>query len=153
MLDYPDHDRFLPAALFRLGRELRTAVDRELAPHGLTAQQAAVLAMARHEREVAPARLAGKVGTDAAGISRLLDRLEAKHLVERGSRPDDRRSVVVRLTPEGEAMVPQVAAAFGSAQHRLLAGIPEAELKRFRATLGRLRENLLSGEQQTVVSR
>lgn len=44
-------------------------------------------------------------------------------------------------------------AAFPGAQRRLLAGIPEAELKRFQATLGHLRVSLLPPEQQTVVSR
>lgn len=152
MQDFTDRDRFLPAALSRLGRDVRTTVDRELAAHGLTAQQAAVILMAHVRGEVTPARLADWVGTDAAGISRLLDRLEAKGLLERVTRPDDRRSLAVRLTAEGEALFPVVIAAFRGAQRRLLAGIPAAELERFEATVRRLRANLMGNGGESPVT-
>lgn len=50
----------------------------------------------RASREPAPPRrLAELIGTDTAGMTRLLDRLADKDLVRRTRHPDDRRSLLV----------------------------------------------------------
>ena len=49
--------------------------------------------------------LAERVLLSNSGLSRLVDRIEAKGLVERRSCSSDRRSFHVRLTDEGEAML------------------------------------------------
>ena len=67
--------------IHQVSRELTNALERRLAPHGLTAQQAALLINAARG-ETSPKRLAPLLGTDTAGMTRLLDRLEAKGLVE-----------------------------------------------------------------------
>ena len=46
-------------------------------------------------------RLAGTLGCDASNVTGLVDRLEARGLVQRLPSPDDRRVKVVQLTPEG----------------------------------------------------
>jgi DNA-binding MarR family transcriptional regulator len=135
-------ERFLPALVFRLGRELRTAIDHELSSHGITTQQAVLMLVSRFHRGHGLGHLADPLGTDTAGMTRLIDRLEAKGLVVRAASPTDRRAVTIELTPAGEALAPELIAAFRRAQERLLAGIGESDLEQFRATLKRLRENL-----------
>ena len=136
------HEHFLLASLFKLGRDLRTVIDRDLAEQGITTQQAALMLVARLHGGHAVRRMADPLGTDTAGLTRLVDRLEAKGLVTRQSSPNDRRAVLLELTPAGDALVPDLIAAFKRAHERLLEGIDESEIEQLRATMRRLRENI-----------
>lgn len=135
---------FLPAEVFRLARDLRNAMDRELVDYGLTTQQATVMVLARVHGDSGIGHLAGPLGTDTAGLTRLIDRLEAKGLVARRTSPHDRRAVVVELTPAGEALVPHLIRTFRGVHDRLLEAIPESHLEQFRESVRRLREKALT---------
>jgi len=135
-------DERLPGLVFQVAREMRTAIDRELAPLDITAQQASVLIRSWRRKEIGPNQMASLLGTDTAGMTRLLDRLEAKGLVARRRSQTDRRSIVIELTPAGEALVPKIGPAFDAVRARLLAGFADQESDRLRATLGRMLENL-----------
>jgi DNA-binding MarR family transcriptional regulator len=75
-------------------------------------------------------------------LTGVVDRLEARGLVERVASEVDRRSTIVRLTRAGErefakafpAHIAHLKAAFGA--------LDEAELKRLEGLLGRLRDSL-----------
>ncbi|MFF0578201.1 MarR family winged helix-turn-helix transcriptional regulator [Streptosporangium saharense] len=125
----------------QVGRDLRAATEARLASFDVTAQQAAVLLhAARHESS--PNQLAAQLGTDTAGMTRLLDRLEAKGLILRRPRLGDRRSVVVELTGEGRELVPRLVPVFGHIAHGLLAGFSEEEVEQLVALLQRMLGNL-----------
>lgn len=139
----PAEDRGgLVSDIFQLAREMRTAVDRELSPHGITAQQAALVLVTHLKEGCGVSHLADALGTDAAGITRLVDRLEVKGIIARGDSPTDRRAVVVKVTPSGDHLTPELRAAFQRAHERLLDGMGAAEVEQFRALVARLRENL-----------
>lgn len=125
----------------RLARELRTAIEAELAPLGVTAQQGAlILHVARGTSS--PSQCAGPLGTDTAGMTRLLDRLEEKGLIRRGRRPGDRRAVVIELTDGGQALHPRVAPVFDQVSARLTAGFTPAERATISDLLQRMIDNL-----------
>jgi DNA-binding MarR family transcriptional regulator len=129
--------------LNQVARDLATALERQLAPHDVTAQQAALLLRVRRSSgPVSPSSLIAALGTDTAGMTRLLDRLESKGLIERHPNPDDRRSVLVALTPEGSQLAPKLAPVFGGVTKRLFAGFPPAEITTLTAMLERMRTNL-----------
>lgn len=128
----------------QVGRALRTALDTELAPHGITSQQAAALLVATKD-EVSPNQLVPLLGTDTAGVTRLLDRLEAKDLVRRRPAAGDRRSVVVEPTAAGRGLAPQLTPAFGRVTRRLLDGFSADDLERVTAALQRMLANLRGG--------
>ncbi|MDD3996268.1 MAG: MarR family transcriptional regulator [Sphaerochaetaceae bacterium] len=48
-----------------------------------------------------PGRLAEEIGLSRSRLSRILDTLETKGLLERTISPDDRRNILVRLTEKG----------------------------------------------------
>ncbi|GAA1004052.1 hypothetical protein Aple_005710 [Acrocarpospora pleiomorpha] len=127
------------AQLTQVARDLRTALDDDLAPFDVTSQQAALL---MHASGNTPNRLAALLGTDTAGMTRLLDRLETKNLIRRQRNPADRRSIVIELTPEGRALLPKIAPSFGRANTRLLRGFTTAEITQLLAMLNRMRDNL-----------
>jgi DNA-binding MarR family transcriptional regulator len=123
-----------------LARELSAVLDRGFAPFGLTAQQAALLV--RSAGRPTPKEVAPLLGTDTAGMTRLLDRLEAKGLVRRVPNPDDRRSVVIEPTAKGRGLTPHLPAVFGRVNAQMLTGFTEDEIDQFTATLGRMSANL-----------
>jgi DNA-binding MarR family transcriptional regulator len=125
----------------QVARELSTALDRQLAPFDLTAQQAALLLRAARQ-ETSPSQLKALLGTDTAGMTRLLDRLEAKGLLKRRRHPDDRRSIVIELTDETRALIPRVAPIFKRVNGQLLAGFTEPEVAQLTTTLQRMLDNL-----------
>src|ERR1700704_1449591 len=75
--------------LHRVGRELSMALERQLAPFEVTPQQAALLLQSA-PRETSPSQLLEILGTDTAGMTRLLDRLERKGLIMRRKHAEDR---------------------------------------------------------------
>src|SRR2546430_6571046 len=92
--------------VFHLGRELRTALDRRFESHGITSQQAALLLLSRLLKEPSPIKMAARLGTDSAGVTRLLDRLERKQLTARRVSPDRRKVGVLELRPRNRARPP-----------------------------------------------
>lgn len=127
--------------LNQVGRELTTAVERQLAPLGLTAQQAAVLLHAARE-PVTARQLAELVGTDTAGMTRLLDRVAGKDLVRRVRHPEDRRSILIELTDDGRALLPRLPPIFGKITGQLFTGFTQAEVTQMTAMLERMHTNL-----------
>jgi DNA-binding MarR family transcriptional regulator len=82
--------------------------------------------------------VANALDIDSAGVTRLLDRLEAKGLIRRQTSTIDRRSVVVEPTPAGRALGPQLPALRRLVHEDLLGGFSEAELRQLLGLLERM---------------
>jgi MarR family transcriptional regulator, organic hydroperoxide resistance regulator len=95
--------------IWRLSMRWRAAVDRELAPLGLTQAQYAVLAplygMARDRARPSQRELADLTGLDAVYISKLVRALEREGFVTRSTHAADPRAVELSLTEQGTATV------------------------------------------------
>jgi DNA-binding MarR family transcriptional regulator len=131
--------------IHQVGRELDTALGRQLAQLGLTAQQAALLLWSARQ-ETSPSQLVALLGTDTAGVSRLVDRLETKGLIRRRNHPGDRRSIVIELSAQGHTLVPRLPPIFGQISMRLLAGFSAEEVQQLTTLLERMLGNLRSTE-------
>src|SRR3982074_1336014 len=137
----PREEAATPSLVCHLGRQLRTALDRRLTSQGITSQQAALLLLCRLVKEPNPIKMADRLGTHTAGMTRLLDRLEAKGLVIRRMNAGDRRSMVVELGPKSKDLLPRLFPAFRQVNKGLLDGFDEAELKELHFMLRRLLKN------------
>ena len=80
---------------------------------------------------------------DAGAMTRLLDRLEKKGLCKRVRSTEDRRVVMVELTPEGEAAMVEVPAVLADVMNAHLAGFSKSE---WVALKGYLRRMIETGE-------
>ncbi|MEU1732394.1 MarR family transcriptional regulator [Streptosporangium sp. NPDC020145] len=127
----------------QVGRELRNTVEARLAPFDITSQQAALLLNVLRG-QTGPAQLAVVLGTDTAGTTRLLDRMEAKGLISRSRHPSDRRAVVIEATEAGRALAPRIAPVFGQVNRRMLDGVSDEELRALTGLLERMLGNLRS---------
>lgn len=126
-------------AVLRLARELRVALDGAFATMELTSQQAGLLVHVL-AGESSPTTLAALLGADTAGMSRLLDRLERKGLIDRVDDPRDRRAIQVTLTPSGSALAPALPAVFEQVATRL---VGDAHLPELTRTIEAMRANLV----------
>ncbi|MEV5721327.1 MarR family transcriptional regulator [Amycolatopsis mediterranei] len=129
------------ALLSQVGREHSTALDRRFAGFGLTTQQAALLLHASRE-PVSPSKLTEVLGTDTAGMTRLLDRLEVKDLIRRQRTATDRRAVLIEVTDEGRALLPRLPVVFGLVNRQLFADFDDNELEQLLTLCQRMRTNL-----------
>jgi DNA-binding MarR family transcriptional regulator len=96
-------DRLRPV-LLRLARELR----RETEALGVTSRQATLLWLVREHPGLTLRELAALERISAPSLSGHVDRLEGAGLLERVRSSDDRRRVVLRLTPAGAALTRRV---------------------------------------------
>jgi MarR family transcriptional regulator, organic hydroperoxide resistance regulator len=84
--------------------------------------------------------IALELGITTGGTSKLVDRIEAKGYCRRLPNPDDRRSSLLELTPEGRRILAEAGSVFDEElQSRLGAVVPERTLRQFASTLTRLR--------------
>src|SRR5258708_11269108 len=89
----------IAALVFLTAREVRTALQRKLSSHGVTARQATLARLLRawqRKKKASPFQIAARLGTDGAGMTRLIDRLEAKGGGGREMGGGDRRVVSAR---------------------------------------------------------
>lgn len=97
-------------ALLRTADLVRRLLGRVLEPYEITPQQYNVLRILRGagEQGLPTLEIGERMIEQAPGVTRLLDRLEAKALVRRERCPQDRRQVLCWLTPAGLELVEQL---------------------------------------------
>jgi DNA-binding MarR family transcriptional regulator len=123
---------------------LQVSLDRVHRHFGATAAEldlAPAQAMALHELQfecpISMRELAGRLKCDPSNITGLIDRLEARGLVERRAHPADRRIKYLVLTHEGERLRKQFAARLYAAPG-WLAGLSEPEQRQLHDLLVRI---------------
>jgi DNA-binding MarR family transcriptional regulator len=107
----------------------------------VTTQQATLLLNAC-SGDASPSQLMDAIGTDTAGMTKLLDRLEAKGFVVRRPNPDDRRSVLIEPTERGLALAPQLTPVFGEVARQAFSGFTDNDAAKLTYLLRRIAANL-----------
>lgn len=120
---------------------MRREVELRMAEHGLTDAQWKPLWMLKTGRAATANELAREMDIDAGAVTRMVDRLESKGLVERVRSAADRRVVHLRLSAAGEAAVKKVPFVLASVNNDFLRGFSEAEWKQLRRLLARMAIN------------
>ena len=85
------------------------AFSEKVEGRGVTVAEWVLLRQLRASGPVAPSRLAAEMGMTRGAVSKLIDRLCEKALVERSAGDVDRRYQSVTLTPQGAELVPALA--------------------------------------------
>lgn len=119
------------------------------AAYGLDVSEFDVLATLRRAGEPyelnARALLKSAMVTSGA-ITNRVDKLSGKGLVERRPCPDDRRAVLIRLTPQGKELVDRILPGHVANEARLLAALDDDEQRQLGELLRKL---LISREGPT----
>ena len=90
--------------LLRRAHQRASAIFQEHMAEDLTPQQYAALIKVGDFGSVSQNRLGRAVAMDPATSQGVVQRLIAKHLIERNDDPNDRRRSLLSLTPRGEAL-------------------------------------------------
>ncbi|GHG31782.1 MULTISPECIES: MarR family winged helix-turn-helix transcriptional regulator [Amycolatopsis] len=111
--------------IWRLSTKWRVAVDRALAPAGLTHAQyvflSSLFGLERAGANPSQRELADHTGLEALYVSKLARTLDAEGLVERTRDPADTRTVRLRLTTRGREVTEPAIATVAELLDRLLA--------------------------------
>lgn len=127
--------------LFNLMMLMRREVEKRMVQHGLTDAQWKPLWMLKIGRATTAIELAREMDIDAGAVTRMVDRLETKGLVERVRSAADRRVVHLRLSAAGDAVAKKVPFVLASVNNDFLRGFSESEWKQLRRLLGRMADN------------
>jgi DNA-binding MarR family transcriptional regulator len=126
----------LPGHYIRRLHQIAVAIFlQETEAHGLTPVQFAALQTVHNSPGIDQRTLARQIGFDTSTIGGVVDRLEARGLMQRNASPDDRRVRLLSATPAGRALLAAVIPAMQRAQERMLEPLPPTERGEFMRML------------------
>jgi DNA-binding MarR family transcriptional regulator len=113
--------------IFAVMTLIRREVESRMAEHGLTDAQWKPLFLLKAGRASTAMELAREMDIDTGAVTRMVDRLEAKGLIERARSDEDRRVVHLRLTTAGEDTAKKIPHILAAVNNDFLRGFSEAE--------------------------
>jgi len=112
---------------------------QQVARFNVTAVQAMVLNFLFDQDKVPSHRLGERTRLDSATLTGILDRLETMGLVERKPHPEDRRAVLVCLTPKGKKLAGELRKTMEQANREFLQTLTAKEEAAFKSLLNKVR--------------
>ncbi len=140
----PDIDTSPVAVVARIGRAARffdNGMDEFFGQHGISRPSWDILATLRRSGSpfrLSPTALYRAVMRTSGAMTRRIDTLERAGWVRRIADPADRRSMMVELTPEGLALVDDLAQGHVDNERALLSALTEEEQNDLAALLRKL---------------
>jgi DNA-binding MarR family transcriptional regulator len=114
------------------------AFARKLLTSGVTVAEWVILREMFDTPTTSPSALAEATGLTRGAISKLIERLVQKHLVNREEGATDRRTQAIALTPAGRRIVPQLAALADQNDEQFFASLTPKQREDLIATLKKL---------------
>jgi DNA-binding MarR family transcriptional regulator len=122
----------LPGHYIRRLQQIAVAVFlQETEAQGVTPVQFAALQTVANQPGIDQRTLARTIGFDTSTIAGVIDRLEARGLMQRGPSPADRRVHLLTLTDEGQALLAAVVPSMLRTQERILEPLAPGERDEF----------------------
>ena len=126
----------LPGHYIRRLQQIAVAVFlQETEAHGVTPVQYAAMNHVAKAPGVDQRSLARAIGQDTSTIAGVIDRLEARGLVQRQTSPDDRRVRQLSLTDAGRELLAAIEPDIVKAQERMLHPLNKSERAEFMRML------------------
>jgi DNA-binding MarR family transcriptional regulator len=118
--------------LLRTTDSVRRALSEVVAPHGITLQQYNVLRILRGAGPdgLPTLDVAARMIETTPGITRLLDRLERKHLVRRKRCPNDHRRVLCSTSDEGLSVLAKLDGPMSEVARHILEPLGDAPIRK-----------------------
>ena len=140
---FPSAAQEAAVALLRTADIVNRLVDSVIERHGITGQQYNVLRILRGAGETGlpTLEIAERMIEQTPGITRLIDRLEAKKLVSRERCPTDRRQVFCRITAAGLALLAELDEPVRALSDEALRNLSKKDIAQLIELLDRTRES------------
>lgn len=139
--DFPSLDDNVGYLIKMAHQSILRMLDQDIAPMQLTASQWRPLALLASNRASSPVELAKLAGVDCAAMTRSLDRMQAKGLIERTRCPIDRRVVRIELTETGQEKLREIPPFIARALNQHLQGFSDQEVQQLLQFLRRMIAN------------
>ena len=128
-----------PGYLFRRMQQIAVAIFvEECRAFDLTPVQYAALVAIHTHPGIDATRLSAVIAFDRSTLGNVIERLEAKKLIERKPSAGDKRVKLLHLTRSGAALLRDIAPAVAQAQVRMLQPLKAADRKALMALLSQL---------------
>ncbi|MDH6118832.1 DNA-binding MarR family transcriptional regulator [Kitasatospora sp. GAS204A] len=111
-----------------MGHHLRKEVDDTMTAGGLSLARTKVLEVLARRNPLQQSALAEALGHAPRSVTQSVEALEPEGLVERTTSPEDRRSKLVTLTPQGAAALAAGTTAGEHLLRQIFGSLPGAEL-------------------------
>lgn len=128
-------------SLLRTTDVVRRSIARVIEPHGITLQQYNVLRILRGagDEGLPTLEIAERMIENTPGITRLLDRLEAKKLARRERSSEDRRCVYCWIAPDGRLLLNRLDGLVEAGGRTALAALGPADMRELNRLLDLVR--------------
>ena len=136
------HPPDLLVLLNDLARLIRTEADKRARAHGMTRAQWMILGRVQRAPGLSQRELAEILEVEPITVGRLVDRLEARGLVERRADPDDRRIWRLHLTDAAAPALAPLDVQREAIRALVTEGVDDAALDQCVATLLRMKTNI-----------
>lgn len=117
-------------------------IGRLLRPLNVSAAGGLVLGVLRDHGRMSPSELGERLIVTRATVTGLLDSLEGRGYVRRTANPDDRRSLIVEITPSGLAVLQQLRTLIHRNEKAWMSVLGDRELDAYIATLHRIQDSV-----------
>lgn len=124
--------------LNRLSTDVNVRMKEALKPLGLTQSQFAILMLILESEGLSQSAIGKKITLTASAMTRNLDALEERGLIERQTDEASRRSFKIVMTPEGRALAPQAFATVKAVNQWLLDGLDDESVIQLKSSLTQL---------------
>ena len=142
-----------PIAYQELGRLLvsvcrlhHTRADQSMDKIGLYRGQARLLMTLSEQDGLSHSEIAEKLEISAPAATKVIQRMEEAHYVQRQADPADERISRVYLQAQGHALIAEIRRTFGQLDQTMFDGLTDLDLERFRDLLTQMQANLLRFE-------
>ena len=135
-------DRDLMLLLHDVARLLRTRFDQRARARGMTRAQWVILARLNAQPGLSQIEMASLLEVEPISVGRLIDRLEARGLVERRPDPSDRRVWRLHLLPSAQPILDEISKAREVLGAELFDGVDATARATMVDALLRMKSNL-----------
>src|ERR1700722_13334213 len=117
------------------------AQDPDIAPLEISAAQYIIISVLAKRSVDWPIQSCNDLSYDAGAMTRMVDRLEAKGLINRRRCPDDRRCVKLELSEAGQGAAPKLRACSVRVLNHFLRGFSHEEARQLEGFILRMLQN------------
>ena len=137
-----DLDRDMLVLMHDVARMMRTRFDQRARAYGMTRAQWVVLARLARQPGITQNEMANLCEVEPITVGRLVDRLEARGLIERRMDPADRRIRRLHLLAASQPILDEILRYKNSLFEEITAGLDEKTLETVVGTLLHMQEKL-----------
>lgn len=122
----------------RAQSEMVEALDHALASYDVSAAQYVILSTLWSGRADTAAQICKEISYTPGAMTRMIDRLEQKHLIKRSRKEENRRTNKLELTDAGKNVFPELLAASTKIINQYFGGFEAQELDLLEKLVGKM---------------